>query len=178
MGGFIPAGGSLFGSQEATSTTTATVAAPPSGRAAPTAASSMLSSQSATVPNQWSITVTSVRSLSAINGYQTVKARGTFVVVDLTVMNLSDNPVAFPYDELRLIDAKQRIFEANSTADIVLALNAGLSIFDNLQPGLDYSLSTVFDVPADATNLTLTTSRSAFSIVLPTPVPSPDITVK
>lgn len=180
VGGLIAAGSQPFAAKEhraAPGTPTETSSSQPtSGPSA--SGSAPPSGQTVTIPNQWSFAVTTVQSVSAIISFETLKARGVFVVVTLNVTNLSNTPAKLPYDDFRLIDGKNRTFETNASANIDIAVSNGLSIFDNLQPSLPYEITLVFDIPADATDLTLTSSQAAFSIPLNTPIPSPDMNVK
>ncbi len=113
-------------------------------------------------------TVTSAKLASSLDlSYEQLTARGVYVVVYMTVENTSNDPFVFPYSELRIKTGDNRHYGIDSDGTIGVAIGwFNGSMYDQLQPGLVYETAVVFDVSADATGLTLTTSNDFFTVDL------------
>jgi hypothetical protein len=105
----------------------------------------------------WTLTVTGAERTPSIDAlFQTFAARGTYVVVSLNVMNTSNTPQSFPYNELVLLDASGRSFSIDADPTIPFQIETySVAMYDELQPSLAYETAVVFDVPVDATGLRL-----------------------
>lgn len=95
-------------------------------------------------------------------------ANGIYLVVYLDVANVTDSPLIFPYDDFQVGDGRSRSYSYDSTAGIYFLSDTfdGTSPFDELQPGIVYSIAVIFDVPVDSTGFTLSTSRNDFEAPL------------
>ena len=88
--------------------------------------------------------------------YDAATARGVYLVVYVTVTNTTLAPALFPYDSFTVTDGEGRLFTPDSIAIItILNTELGLSMYEELQPGLPYSAAIVFDVPLGAAGFTL-----------------------
>lgn len=119
------------------------------------------------VPNQFTITVTGVELVPSIEtSFSSDVARGVYVVVDLTLINQQNEPTTFPFRDLYIRDGSKRYGLDDSTGAFNIATYDLATNLDPLQPGLEYTMAAIFDVPADATGLELTTGEEAFTVDL------------
>jgi hypothetical protein len=116
------------------------------------------------------VTVRQTRSLARLDlPYQNpFVARGQFLVIDMIVTLETLAPTPLSYDAFQLFDAgSQRTYTINEQAQAPLArAQSNLSIYDDLQPGLDYDIVLVFDVPTDVGQLWLTDGARQFAVRL------------
>lgn len=105
----------------------------------------------------WTLTVAGAESVPSVAAVlQTHTARGVYVVVYLSVSNTGDTPQAFPYTDLVLHDGGNRTFSVDTDATIPFQIEYyGVSMYEDLQPGLAYDTAVIFDVPPDAAGLML-----------------------
>lgn len=88
------------------------------------------------------------------NSVGTRNARGVFIVVDTSVLNISKAPAAIigaDLSKVLLRDRQGRTF----SLDIPGTVAASTDLLSQLQPGLTYDVALVFDVPPDASGFTL-----------------------
>jgi hypothetical protein len=104
-------------------------------------------------PGAWSVSVKGVRRTKTLRGYETHTAKGTYVLLDLSVTNETTRPVELgDYSAFAVVDTEGRLFTADSDATIDgLGVERFLTNVDPLQPGLPEQGTVVFDVPASAT---------------------------
>ena len=105
--------------------------------------------------DEWTVTVERAEFADAVapDWYEPVKARGTFLVVYLTVINESRTPTYFN-DDIRVRDDEGREFSRDFDATYPLLSEEGME--DGwLQPGIIYDQALVFDVAPDATGFAL-----------------------
>lgn len=111
----------------------------------------------------WEITVTGYEFAPTLDTtYQQNVARGVYCFVYITVVNVGDKPVPFPYRDMRLKTGEGRTYSVADDALFNLtyvALGAGASN-DDLQPGLPYNTGVLFDIPPDAVGLILTSETA------------------
>ncbi|UNX53887.1 DUF4352 domain-containing protein [Georgenia sp. TF02-10] len=89
------------------------------------------------------------------------QAQGQFVLVDLTVTNIGEEPQTFFADNQTLVDEQGREHAADSMASIYLE---GDDTFVNeINPGNTVTGTIVFDIPVDAVPTSLELHDSAFS---------------
>ncbi len=120
-----------------------------------------------TVVDNWSLLVAGTESRDQFVGSEPVLPRGAFVIVSLEVTNTGNQPLDFPWRDLRLADGEGRLFSPSDDATITYHVyELDTSTSDELQPGLTYAFPIVFDIPPDAENLLLTSSDRVFSIDL------------
>ncbi len=93
-------------------------------------------------------------------------ARGVYLVVYFTAVNDTNNPTAIPFDAIVAKTKSGRTYTFNSDATIALTIDIGTGIYDPLQPGLSVDTAVVYDVPADETGFSLTTTNGSFTIDL------------
>lgn len=96
------------------------------------------------------------------NPYLTEQAQGQFVVVTMTVKNISDRAYGFSPTAQKLVDAQGRSFEASTTAQIALG-GSDIPVWDNINPGNTVTAKVVFDMPKDATPAAMELHDSMFS---------------
>jgi len=109
-------------------------------------------------PNDpWTVRVEGTDHRSEIGGGRTpAMAQGEYVVVVLNLTNGSGAPLAFPYEQLALTDDSGRILLCDTGATRLLLLwERHQGYLDEVAPGGQYATVAVFDVPPDATGLTL-----------------------
>jgi hypothetical protein len=150
-------------------TQVAGLAAP--GPAEPAAASPVAGTGAAVGLNEvahagaWDFTVTGVErreSIAAPELPETFNPRGVYLLVTLTVVNAGTEPDYFDHNWFRVTDDRGRTLPYVSAPTVALQIYrpAGFPADDlpgspTLQPGLPYTAVLVFDIPADATGLTL-----------------------
>ena len=114
---------------------------------------------------KFEFSVESVKSGGAVvgdNPFFQKKAQGEWVVVTVTVTNISDAPQSFTPSAQKLIDAQGRKFEPDSTAQIALG-GSDVPVWDNINPGNTADVKLVYDMPADAVPAVLELHDSMFS---------------
>lgn len=95
------------------------------------------------------------------NPYLQKDALGQFVLVSVTVTNVSDKAQSYFGSNQKLIDVQGREFENDAMAAI--NLEAETAIGGDINPGLSQNITIVFDIPADAVPATLEVHDSVFS---------------
>lgn len=95
------------------------------------------------------------------NPYLQKDALGQFVLVSVTVTNVSDKAQSYFGSNQKLIDIQGREFENDAMAAI--NLEAETAIGGDINPGLSQNITIVFDIPADAVPATLEVHDSVFS---------------
>ena len=105
------------------------------------------------------------------DGLTPVTAAGVFLVVPITVTNLTDTPAAFnPAHSLVVIDAEGDIYDLDVRATgAAYLLDFGYEAsFAPRQPGITYRDVLVFDVDPEASGFTLASLDGSYSTKLPT----------
>ena len=87
--------------------------------------------------------------------------RGKWIIADVTVTNIGNEPQSFFVQNQKLFDAQGREYAADSTASMDMN-EEGSMIFD-LNPGFQTKLSLPFDVPTNVTPKKLELHDSMFS---------------
>lgn len=82
------------------------------------------------------------------NPYLQRKAQGQFVIVTMTVQNISDKPKSLSPSNQELYDAQGRKFSADTMAAI--NLDSDVAVWDEINPGNTVTMHVVYDMPADA----------------------------
>ena len=95
------------------------------------------------------------------NPYLQKDALGQFVLVSVTVTNVSDRAQSYFGSNQKLIDEQGREFENDAMAAI--NLEAETAIGGDINPGLSQNITIVFDIPVDAVPATLEVHDSMFS---------------
>lgn len=95
------------------------------------------------------------------NPYLQKDALGQFVLVNVTVTNVSDRSQTYFGSNQKLIDTQGREFENDTMAAI--NLEAETAIGGDINPGLSRNITIVFDIPVDAVPATLEVHDSMFS---------------
>ena len=96
------------------------------------------------------------------NPYLNQQASGQFVLVNITVENVSDKPQSFSPGDQKLFDALGREFEADTMA-MIAATSSDIPVWDTINPGNSVNIQLVFDMPADATPSKVELHDSMFS---------------
>lgn len=96
------------------------------------------------------------------NPYLTEEAQGQFVIVTMTVKNTSDQPQSFSPTGQKLLDAEDRSFEPDTSAQIALG-GSDIPVWDNINPGNAVTVKLVYDMPAGATPASIELHDSMFS---------------
>lgn len=95
------------------------------------------------------------------NPFLAEDAQGQFVIVTMTVTNVSDAPKGLSPSDQKLIDAQGREFGPDTSA--ALNLDTDVAFWDELNPGNTVSMPVVFDMPADAVPTAIELHDSMFS---------------
>lgn len=126
--------------------------------------------------DEWRVTVAGrVEMRSTVGrrkGVTPVTAHGAFLVVPITTVNEAASPVAFSgVGPLVVVDEAGNSYEVDSRASgAAYLLDFGYDpSFGARQPGVRYPDVLVFDIPPDASGLTLESADGSFSVAL-TPV--------
>ncbi|MGC4934245.1 DUF4352 domain-containing protein [Gordonia sp. DT30] len=96
------------------------------------------------------------------NPYLTEQAQGQFVVVTMTVKNISDKAYGFTPSDQKLLDGQKREFEPSTSAQIALG-GSDIPVWDNINPGNTVTAKVVFDMPKDAVPAAIELHDSMFS---------------
>jgi hypothetical protein len=100
--------------------------------------------------------------------YQSVgdsTASGVFLYLRMSIENTADQPRAFPFDGLVVLDVNdQSYFLAEAPTRESLTYDFGLEIDGQINAHENRSVAAVFDIAPDATGLVLTTPSRVFQI--------------
>ena len=112
---------------------------------------------------KFEFTVTSVESGVARVGDDVFgkDAQGQFTLVHVTVTNIGDKAQYFDGSSQKLVDAQGRTHSADGSAAIYLG--DAESFLNQINPGNSVQGTVVFDIPADATPVSLELHDSPFS---------------
>lgn len=134
---------------------------------------------------RWRVELVRVRRFPSYDDrtFGLVVANGEFVAVRIDATNLTDQPIEYILEgeDLILEDGRGRVFEPNSDAESWYRIVA-TDIYDQqphpldgerVEPGMTVPEGFVFDVPPDATDLTLRSTDGSISIPLDDPTPTP-----
>ena len=93
--------------------------------------------------------VTQVRTAQEVGGeFNKTQADGTFVIVDLTLTNLEDEPATILEDAVRLVGGNGN--EYTTDTDVFAAFDNQFSVLQEIQPDLAKDVVAVYDIPPDA----------------------------
>lgn len=93
--------------------------------------------------------VTRVRTAQEVGGeFNKTQADGRFVIVDLTLTNLKDEPATILEDAVRLVGGNGK--EYTTDTDTFAAFDNQLTILQDIQPDLSKEVVAVYDVPPGA----------------------------
>ncbi len=95
------------------------------------------------------------------NPFLAKDAQGQFVIVTMTVSNISDAPKGLSPSDQKLMDEQGRTFSPDSSA--ALNLDSDVPIWDEINPGNTVTMPVVFDMPADAVPTAIELHDSMFS---------------
>jgi hypothetical protein len=109
------------------------------------------------------------RATEVKQGNTTVKTSGSFILVFVTVKNSSKVPVVLEPSDFALIDAEGRAYSVNLGASNLssTANEAGDMFGEALQPSLERTGVLVFDIPKDATGLSIRLYNGYLDVALP-----------
>ncbi len=94
-------------------------------------------------------TVTGVRTAQSLGDeYLGAEANGTFVVLDLTLVNEKDEPATIMADAIRIIGNNGSSYSTSD--DAFMAVDDQFSLLDEIQPGLNETGTLVYDLPPGA----------------------------
>jgi hypothetical protein len=107
----------------------------------------------------WALTADSTEIVTAAAPGSVIeeRARGQYLVVNLTVVNTTSSPARFPFTDFMVIDSAGRTFsvdEEASVAHYIIAFDDTPRVL-SLQPGIPYPMPVLFDVAPDGTGFTL-----------------------
>jgi hypothetical protein len=115
----------------------------------------------------WEIAVTGTETRDTIPaGGEIVRARGTYLVVFLTVENSGNAPEYFYSGDFLVTDDGGTSFSADSEATIAYQIYVLDEDAGDYQPGFAYETAVVFDVPAEASGFVLTSRDRSFIVDL------------
>ncbi|WP_435278738.1 DUF4352 domain-containing protein [Rhodococcus yananensis] len=95
------------------------------------------------------------------NPFLAEEAQGQFVIVTMTVSNISNEPQGLSPSNQTLIDDQGREFTADTSA--ALNLDSDVTLWDEINPGNTVTMPVVFDMPVDATPAAIELHDSMFS---------------
>ncbi|SUE15753.1 membrane protein [Rhodococcus gordoniae] len=95
------------------------------------------------------------------NPYLAKEAQGQFVIVTMTVSNISDQPKSLSPSDQKLVDEQGRTFGPDTSA--ALNLDSDVPIWDKINPGNTVTMPVVFDMPVDAVPTAIELHDSMFS---------------
>lgn len=95
-------------------------------------------------------TLTDIEIRATIEGeYDTVRARGKFVILRLSVTNRLDAPEAFASQQA-VLQIENKTYTQSSDGDLTAVEDAWTSQYEELQPGETRQGALIFDLPAAA----------------------------
>ena len=105
--------------------------------------------------NTWSFVVDEAQLLSTLEmSYETLEARGVYLLVYLTITNSGNAPSNVPFDDLFVKAANGRLYGYDSDATFSVQYeDYDFGFYDDLQPDLPYETVVAYDIPANATGL-------------------------
>ncbi len=93
--------------------------------------------------------VTRVRTAQEVGGeFNKTKADGRFVIVDLTLTNLEDEPATILEDAIRLVGGNGNEYTTDS--DTFAAFDNQFTLLQEIQPDLPKKVVAVYDIPPGA----------------------------
>ena len=93
--------------------------------------------------------VTRARTAQSVGGdFSKTQADGTFVIVDLTLTNLKDEPATILEDAVRLVGGNGK--EYTTDTDTFAAFENQFTILQEIQPDLSKKVVAVYDIPPGA----------------------------
>lgn len=93
--------------------------------------------------------VTRARTAQSVGGeFNKTQADGTFVIVDLTLTNLKDEPATILEDAVRLVGGNGK--EYTTDTDAFAAFDNQFTILQEIQPDLSKRVVAVYDIPPGA----------------------------
>ncbi|MEE2058390.1 DUF4352 domain-containing protein [Rhodococcus artemisiae] len=95
------------------------------------------------------------------NPFLAEDAQGQFVIVTMTVSNISDAPKGLSPSDQKLVDDQGRTFKPDTAA--ALNLESDVTFWDEINPGNTVSMPLVFDMPVDAVPTAVELHDSMFS---------------
>lgn len=95
------------------------------------------------------------------NPFLAEDAQGQFVIVTMTVSNVSDAPKGLSPSNQKLVDDQGRTFSPDTGA--ALNLDSDVSFWDEINPGNTVTMPVVFDMPVDAVPAAIELHDSMFS---------------
>ncbi|MEV0945346.1 DUF4352 domain-containing protein [Rhodococcus sp. NPDC049939] len=95
------------------------------------------------------------------NPYLMSEAQGQFVVVTMTVRNISSEPKGLSPSNQEMYDTQGRKFTSDTSAGI--GLDTDVSIWDEVNPGNAVTMKVVYDMPVDAEPAEIELHDSMFS---------------
>ncbi|MDV3206334.1 MAG: DUF4352 domain-containing protein, partial [Rhodococcus ruber] len=95
------------------------------------------------------------------NQFLAEEAQGQFVIVTMTVSNISDQPKGLSPSDQKLIDSQGRTFSPDTSA--ALNLETDVAFWDEINPGNTVTMPVVFDMPVDAVPASIELHDSMFS---------------
>jgi len=103
----------------------------------------------------WAITVTKVGRAQTLKGiFENKQALGVYLIVDITMENITNTPQSLGGDRFRVYDDKNREYKYYLEGTVS---NDQQELGSKIGPGLKAPGTIVFDVPPDATGLQLET---------------------
>jgi Domain of unknown function (DUF4352) len=106
--------------------------------------------------------VTNVRTAQAVGGeFNRTQADGIFVILDLTLTNLEDEPATIVEDAVRIVGGNGNEYTTDS--DAFAAFENQLVILQEIQPDLAKKVVAVYDIPPGATSGAKLEVRDLFS---------------
>ncbi|MFI8775335.1 DUF4352 domain-containing protein [Gordonia sp. NPDC062954] len=96
------------------------------------------------------------------NEFLREQAQGQFVIVSMSVKNISDEPQSFDPSSQKLKDTEGRTFEPDTTAQIALG-GSDVPVWDNINPGNAVDVKVVYDMPQGAVPASIELHDSMFS---------------
>ncbi|UYP18748.1 DUF4352 domain-containing protein [Rhodococcus sp. Z13] len=95
------------------------------------------------------------------NPFLAEEAQGQFVIVTMTVTNISDEPKGLSPSDQKLVDTEGRTFSPDTSA--ALNLETDVAFWDKINPGNTVTMPVVFDMPTDAIPAEIELHDSMFS---------------
>jgi hypothetical protein len=153
----------IFAATSGGKSSTTTPAATDAGSSAPEAAAAEPGVGTAVRDGKFEFVVTSVEPGAAEIGEAplTTKAQGQFVLVNVSVTNIGNEPQAFSGSDTKAFDSQGREFTASTSAAIYLP--SSNSLYTPINPGNKVDGKVVFDVPAGTALTSIELHDSMFS---------------
>jgi endonuclease YncB( thermonuclease family) len=106
--------------------------------------------------DNWRLTILERNNAKQLKGLGTETAQGTYLVLTVQMENIGQKAQSLGNDRFKVFDDRRREYKVYTKGNVTLTDEPkGLTLTQSVNPGLAGKVRLVFDLPPDATGLTL-----------------------